>query len=431
MADMALRLPALTPRRRRQLWYVPLLALAMALAMAKLLVFAHLLGVEQFGLFSVGFLVSSSFCMAGCFGLMPMLQREWPRHLLRGQRRRGLVRAAQCALVAGAAGAALLLAAMAAGSAGLLAPLLMLAVGHGIAQQLFLVVTTESRSAGDTLAYAWQQLVRGALTLAAGAALAWQGGTALGLLALELGVTLLAVGVIGRAVAARAGLQMSAALRVAARRLPRVPWRAALTLAGVMLLSFAAANVDRWLAAGQLDAAGFGVYAFAAILLSAGQAFQALVNAAGYPLVARRQATEGHAGAWRVSVRLSLLVIGSGSVLLLPLWGAADAAVARWFPAYAAAAPLLPWLALIAIVRAADFWTSFLVIAGHESMVLRLQGGSVSAAIAVWLGWRWWAAGATASPADFVVLAGLATAFGAAVTAVAARAVAIRENPRR
>ena len=91
---------AWSPRRARQLWYAPVLTLAMGLMFVRSLVMARLLDVEAFGQYSAGILVSATFCMLGCLGLQSMLQREWPVHLVRGRERSGPVRAAQCHLVA-------------------------------------------------------------------------------------------------------------------------------------------------------------------------------------------------------------------------------------------------------------------------------------------------------------------------------------------
>jgi len=51
----------LSPDRRRKLWYIPILVVAMALMMLRLLVAARLLSIEEFGYFSIGILVSSTF----------------------------------------------------------------------------------------------------------------------------------------------------------------------------------------------------------------------------------------------------------------------------------------------------------------------------------------------------------------------------------
>jgi O-antigen/teichoic acid export membrane protein len=411
--------PALTPHRRRQIWYGPVLAVAMALTLLRLLVYARHLGVDDFGRLSAGMLVSSGFCMLGCLGLMPMLQREWPVRLVNGQRRRGWIRALQCACAAlGVAAVFLALTIVGGTVAGLSGVTLALALVHGLGQQLFLVVTTESRSAGDTLRYALQQLARGVLLLGGGWALAWGEAGADVVLAYEAGVTLW----MALAIALRAAspTMLANLMPLAWRAATRPGWRTALTMMAVMLLSFAMVNVERWLAAELMDHAGFGLYAFAAIVLSAAQAGQALVNASGYPIIARRYASGGASHAFRVSMKLGIATFVLGAMLLLPLAWGAQWSLGRWYAQYSSVAPLLPWLALIGLVRAADFWSSFLVIAGHESLVLRLNAASLGVALAGWAAWIAASAASAQAPASYVVLAAAVTAIGTICNSVAA-----------
>jgi len=65
----------LTPRQYRQLWYLPVLASAMALMMARIMAAARLLDVPSFATYSTGLLLSTTFCMLACLGLQSLLQR--------------------------------------------------------------------------------------------------------------------------------------------------------------------------------------------------------------------------------------------------------------------------------------------------------------------------------------------------------------------
>lgn len=401
----------------------------MALALVRLLAYARILAVEEFGVFSAGVLISSSFCMLGCFGLMPMLQREWPTCMVHGQHRRAWVRAAQCFTVATAASAIFIMASATGWSvAGMKGGALVLAIVYGLAQQLFLIVTTESRSAGNALQYAWQQFARGVALAAGGVLLALGGGGAIELIAFEAGITIVSVLVI----TARGVKTQSSSVwliwSVAMHRLRHVSWATALTMMSVMLVSFAMVNIDRWLASNLLDAGTFGLYSFAAITLAVAQACQALINASGYPLIARRYAAEGSTGAIRVSMRLSAFVATAGLCLLIPIAWIGQIAVERGYPDYAVVGSLVPWLAAIGLLRMADFWSSFLIIGGHEVTVLRLNGMSLVAALIAWSFWAFYFPGSTSSPASFVVLAGLVTAFGASATFIAAQRIALKHR---
>jgi O-antigen/teichoic acid export membrane protein len=378
----------LTPRRRRQLWYAPLLAVAMALVLARFLVLARLLDLPGFAAFSGGILISSTYCMVGCLGLQTLLQREWPVRLVQGQKHRGLVGAAQCHLVALATA---LLACLAIGAglqwAGMAPLLLTVSVLHGMAQQAFLVATTESRSGGDALGYARQQLLRSGLWLVLGTGVASATGNPLWVIAVEAAVSGLVALAVWRAALMRAALGWRAAFVLAWRRLPALPWRTALTLMVVLLLTFATLNADRWVASRLLSPAGFAHYSFAAIVLAVSQAMQALVNASIYPLLARRFASHGAAVMYRLCLRAAGGFVLIGVLVSLPLYGVLQHGITRWYPQYADVIPLLPLLLGVGVLRLADFWSSFLMIAGHEQHLLALHGATAGTAVLVWLAW--------------------------------------------
>src|SRR5450759_2430383 len=135
-------LNTLTRHRLRQLWYVPLLSFAMGLMMVRILVMAKILDVPSFAQYSAGLLASSTFCMLGCFGLYPLLQRELPMQIVRHREQMGAVLLVQCLLVATAcAVVGILLAAVGVSVMGLSPFLLAIGVLHGLSQQVFLSVT--------------------------------------------------------------------------------------------------------------------------------------------------------------------------------------------------------------------------------------------------------------------------------------------------
>jgi O-antigen/teichoic acid export membrane protein len=423
----ALRLPVSLARLRRyQLWYAPLLALAMALMMLRLLAMARLLDVTAFAQFSGGILVSSTFGMLGCLGLQSMLQREWPAHIVRGQERRGLVRAAQCQSVALAC-ACLAWAVAAAGyvPAGLSMGMMAVAILHGLAHQWFLVATIESRSRGEALRFARQNFVRalGALVLSTAAAAAT--GDALAALGVDALVTLgLAVAYFRGAVRRRGRIGIVATGRLAVRRLAVVRWPTALTLLAVTVIAFSSQNADRWVAAERLDAREFAHYAFAWIVLTMAQALQSLINAMAYPMIARGMVTAGREGAFRLCARVSLGTLTLGAALALPLLQALGVALDRFYPQYAEAKPLLAFLVGVALLRLSDFWSSFVVIAGFERRLLGWNLSAFALTAAVWSGLVGTQSSSASNLQQVALLAVLLTTFSygiAALLAVRAR----------
>lgn len=381
-------LAALSPRRLKQLWYVPLLVSAMALMLVRTLLLARILDVPSFGAFSAGLLVSSSFCMLACLGLQPMLQRDLPVMVVRRRLRPGAVLLAQCIVVAcccAAVGALVALAGLPV--AGLSRALLLVGLLHGLSQQLFLIASVESRSRAQPVRFARQNFVRGAAVLMGGSAVALAGGSALFVLLTEAAVSLMLTQATLVAVFRAAAVRARLAYRLAWRRLPLLDWAAAFALLLVTVAGFLLVSADRWVAAQSLQPAQFAQYAFAWTVLMIAQSLQVVVNASVYPMLARRFATQQAAGAFRVCVQVSLVLLGACLAGALPTWWLLDLAVTRWYAAYAPALPLLPLFIAIAALRLSDFWSSFMVIVGRERQLLALNIGAGLTALVVWLVW--------------------------------------------
>lgn len=410
----------LTPRRLRQLWYVPLLALAMGLMMLRLLLMARVLDVRAFSEFAAGSLVSSTFCMLGCLGLQPMLQREWPVNMVRRQEMRGLVRAAQCNVIAllcclaGLLGASLGLS-----LAGMTPAVLSVGLLHGLAHQLFLVATVESRSRGEARRFAGQNLVRaaGALSLSVVAAVC----TGSGVVALAIDSLLTIALALGFFQSALRRVGAALIYSLAIRRLNRVRWKSALTLMGVMIVGFSMLNVDRWVASDRLSARGFAYYSFAWIVLSISQSVQTVINASLYPLVARRFAQYGRGVALDLCLRTSLVSLVVFALAAVPMGYLLDYGVQRWYPEYAEALVVLPLFLAIAVLRISDFWSTFLHIAGFEARLLKLNLGAAALAILVWISLAHPFAGEPATLRQLAWLAALLTSFAYVALAVASR----------
>jgi len=378
-------LPALTPHRLRQVWYAPLLALAMGLMMVRLLVMARLLDVAGFGAFSGGILVSSTFCMLGCLGLQSMLQREWPVRIVRRQERRALVLAMQGWLVA--AGCAFVAAVWLPilPWTGMSGTLLLVGVVHGLSQQVFLLATVDRRSRGDAVGYAWQNLSRAGLAFVLSVLAAHLTASALWALWVDAVATFALAWRFFAHSLARAFTGARGLTAIAMQRLPRVRWRSALTLMTIGIVGFVQLNVDRWLAAGRLDVSGFAQYSFAWIVLSMAQSAQAVVGALVHPALARRYAAHGSRVAFGTCLRASvaLLVVGiCTGLLLVPVL---KQAAQYWYPGYGEAVGLIPLFLGIGVLRVSDFWSGFLIATGHEHRLLLVNVLAMALALVVWL----------------------------------------------
>lgn len=385
---MRLGLPALTPARLQHLWYVPVLGAAMSLMLLRLLVMARLLDVEAFAAYSAGLLVSSSFLMLACLGLQSLLQRDLPVAIVRGRERAGAVLLVQCCIV-GMLSAAIVMAPIGAllpTVAGLDPGMLALSIWHGLAMQVFLLATVESRSRGEPLRFSWQNFVRSVLLVTSGALMALWVGKAAWVLAAEMFLSLgLALGFARRQFAC-ARRPATIIIAVAWHRLQRLPWRAALSLLAVSFVSFLMVNADRWLAAEALSKPSFASYAFAWTVLLVAQSAQVLVNASLFPMLSRRFARFGHQATFSAGARISFALLLAGTAVALPAWAVLDYAVSRWFPAYSEAREILPVLLGVAVLRVSDFWSSVLIIAGLEGRLLRVNLLGLMLGLGVWFG---------------------------------------------
>lgn len=360
-----------TPHRLRQLWYVPLLSLAMALMMVRTLVMAKILDLPNFAQFSGGQLASSTFCMLGCLGLYPLLQRELPVQIVRHRERVGAVLLMQCLLVAAACAVlGILLAAAGVSVMGLSHALLAIGVLHGLSQQVFLAVTLESRSRGQPLQFALQNFERAAIALAVGCSVGLTLESAAAVLLAEAVISLLLTLKTLRGVLRRSRIKATVAFLLATRRMGRIPWSSAMALMAVLFVGFAFLNADRWVAAQLLQPSAFALYAFAGTLLLGAQSMQAVINASFFPMLARRFASTGSATAFGLCARASLGLLAAFALVSWPAGWLLEVAILRWFPAYSESIGIIGIFLWVAALRVSDFWGSYLIIVGKENRLL-------------------------------------------------------------
>jgi O-antigen/teichoic acid export membrane protein len=291
------------------------------------------------------------------------------------------------------------------------------------------VVTVESRSEGEPLRYAWQNLVRALAVLAAGAAAALATGSPGWVLGSEALVSLLIVVAILRAIEGRSGWSLRRLARLATRSWRRLAWATAGIMLSISAVNFALLNVDRWTAAAWLPPAAFAQFAFAGVVLLVAQSAQGIINASVYPMLARRFALQGPAAAFRLCSRTSVGTLAGGLLLAWPGYYLSARAIQRWFPAYEPAIGLLGLLLAAAVLRLSDFWSSFLMVCGHEERLLRINLLVCGLGCPAWLALESAGPGFPSSAAAFCRLT-LVLAFGShLVTALTAYSLRARSAP--
>jgi O-antigen/teichoic acid export membrane protein len=369
--------------------YAPLLFVALALMMARLLAGARLLEVTEFAHYSASLLVSSSFCMLGALGLQIMLQRDLPMLFQRGQYRRGFVLLMQALIVAmSCAGVGLiasLLVPSTSGTQALTRTALATGVVHGLSQQCFLLVTVESRSRGQTLSFAGQYLVRSLAVVTTGLVAMASTGSGAWSAAAEATMTLVVSTVLLVGIASRAQMTIALSAILAVRHARRIRWGPAATLLGVYVASWCAQNMDRWIAERMLATRPFAVYTFATNLLVVASAVQMAASASLFPLLATRFAASGHREAFRLATRYSLtlaIACMAASPLIAIGW---NLVVERGFPRFEDSTEITPILIAVCVLRIADYWSNFLIVVGAERRLLLATSCSTGLVSTGWL----------------------------------------------
>jgi O-antigen/teichoic acid export membrane protein len=356
----------------RQFWYVPVLVIALGLMSIRLLVFARLLNINDYGIYSAGLLISSSFIMLGCLGLYSLLQRDQPMMLVRGRELAASILLLQCIIVA--ISCCLVASSITAVNdlslAGLPSPLVILSLIHGLSNQLFLVVSLENRSRGQTLLFATQNLVRAFSVLFAGVIAAVLFRDATSILIAEVLTTLLIFLYILRNRFYNITVGFLNLISIALTNLSRINWTTAFTLFVVNIGFFVFVNLDRWIISEKFTPYVFGQYAFSWVVISIAQSVQMVIHASVFPMLARVYASSGELLVFKKTIKLSLATLFVGIILAGPLFYMLDYSILRWFENYSQSRYFLPVFIIISVFRLSDFWSSYLIIVGKENYLL-------------------------------------------------------------
>ena len=367
--------------------YTPLLGTAAAISLVRVLFYAALMDVDQFGLTSQLLLVSGLFGLFGNLGTQLVAHRDVPRLLHLGRSREAVSLIAQSTYVT------VLVAVLCfpLGWLGLplfnLTPIeLALALIHGLATQVFATFVIESKSRLAMMQYARDMFIRAMLITVAGSWVAYRGWGGVGVIAAEALLTLAVLPFLAVSILANNNVPWSDIGRMAAPAHRELPWRASLILLAGSLIAYASFNLDRWFAASSLNRFEFGQYAFAWIPLMAAQSLQFLLNAGIFPLLARHGLEAPAWRALRLAAQVSLAILAIGIIAAVIAWFLAPPIIAAWLPKYSAALPLLGPLIAAAVFRISDFWSSFLIAAKFEWVLLKVQTVVLGLVLLGWIG---------------------------------------------
>lgn len=371
---------------KRNLGTTGLNGIAAILMMVRMLAYAKLLTLPAFGVLSIGLLVSSSLAIINAFGLYLLMQRDLPPLFAAGRVTRGMVLMCEVAFVTTLCALPLLgYSATGMSLAGGSGTLLALAAVHGLSNQLFGIVSTESKSRLLQEEFSVTLFARSCVVSLAGLAVAVRTGSAHGILVAE---TVSTLGIVGIA-AARAGMRYcrnSAALPgLAWRHIRRLDWRTAAILFASAILAFLIQNIDRWISADMLAPHVFAQFAFAWTLLSMAATFQATVNANFFPSLAAQRYHSGTLAVRQRTGRTSIRFLLMLGVFAVPGYLIIRWAIGAYFSQYSGVLAYMPLFLAAAAFRASDFWSNYFVIAGRTRLLFLCQAAVLAGSLLIWL----------------------------------------------
>lgn len=329
---------------------------AAVVMMARMLAYAKTLPIGEFGTLSVGILISASLTMISAFGFFLLMQRDLPQLFASGRVTRGMIMMIEVTIATVACAIPMLLMGMtgitlASAGGGLLA----LATIHGLSNQLFGIVSTESKSRLLQTEFSGTLFLRSIAVSVAGILAAWWTDRAEAILMAEICATLLMVVVAAVRASTRYGRPVLGLCRLAIRHLPKVEWRTAAALFTTTLLAFLVQNADRWTASSLLDKHDFAAFAFIWTLLAMASTLQTTINANLFPSLAAQLYHDGPQAVARRTRQISVAFFAVLAVLAIPGYWILKWGISTYFSRYASVTAYLPLFLAAAAFRSSDF----------------------------------------------------------------------------
>ena len=369
--------------------YVPILGIAMVIMTARLFAYAAFLDATNYGLLSIGFLVSTTFGMLAGFGSYIELQRQLPILY-----RAGKV-AAPVGLTLNALAMNVILLALAAMALGLWAVvdrsedefnylfIFLIGAFNGYFQQAFLILSAESKSRLEMVRYAVQNMVRSCIVVTAGTMAAGIFRAADAILIAELASTgAIALTILYRQLAG-AGIKAARVLPLTVAGLRRNKISALFVLSLLSLVASLSTSVDRWIGAKVLDVAAFGQYSFALTAMLSALYLQSIINASAFSIFSVKFADAGARACFAMVAKFSFGLLGVSLLASAIIHPVLVALIPQFFAQYGDIGRYLYLLLIAASFRASEYFSSYLVISGNERTSLFSTVGSVLVAAAV------------------------------------------------
>jgi len=350
----------------------------MGLLLTKVLVIAKMTDFEGFAKYSMCLLISSSFCMLVSFGLQIKLQCEWPIFIIEGRERRGLILSLQNYYISLALFIILVLAANISNIFLLLNLLLIqIALFNGLANQWFLIATTESRSRHNSLKYSVQHLYRSIAVFVFGVGSVYFYNSPLLAIFGESLVTIILTAFYFAETIKNSNNQCNKLFIIAFRGIKSIVWRSPISQMIATLAGYLVINMDKWIAAYFLDIKEFAKYSYVSIILSVALSVQAIISSSFFPLIAKKLKLFSTAYAFKYTLKVSFIVISFGILSIPVIYFTFTSFTKLWYPDYDDTKYILLFFIFISILRVSDFWSGYILLVGKAEALIIINAISI------------------------------------------------------
>jgi O-antigen/teichoic acid export membrane protein len=367
---------------RWQFAYLPPLLLASLLMLLKGMAYARILDVDQFGQLNALLLAVTTFVNVGALGFNHLAHKLLPRLYVQ----RDAVATSQfiitnlavyCITVITILGIAGIAYTLVSSPQLKWIPVISLT---SLAQSLFALKLIAIKSELTFSSYAGWSFLRALALSCAGIATA----------AMTRSVTAVVVveGLVTGALAGPFLAQHLSRFSSGCRQATRFIWqsfsrhaRAAATLLVVQGTVTVLYMIDRWVGVVVLSTREYGIYSVGLIVLTAFETLQSVIGVPAYPVLSRMILTGDRAGAFRLCLKMSGLVLAIALICALPAVVLLKMAVRAYLPSYVESLSILGLMVLGGSVRVGNFFGTFCILVDEEWRMVKLGTGIIAVVI--------------------------------------------------
>lgn len=350
----------------KNIFYAPILILSALILMFRFLYVAKFLNPEQYATYSFIILISSTYTIFSTFGIQSVLQRDMPI-LFYNKRNIHANTLLMKSLIVNLFVFSIFT------IISLLIFLLsnshqeiIFGILHGFTQQLFLLLSTESRSKLELNRLSFQNLSRAISVLII--------NTLIVNLSTSPYILILCESIVSIALSVYIYLKIYNGRLykywlISIKTIQNLPWKSGFLFMLIAIISFSSANLDRWIASIYLSKLDFGIYSFYWNIITIASSLQVIVNTALYPYMSKKYVQFGSLYILKltlyISIGLASLLFFTSDILIYLL----EIIISHFFSLYASNTDIIIIFIFSSIFIFSNYLSSFLFVIGKEGYV--------------------------------------------------------------